>query len=223
MAVENIQWQPFKWRHELPRIYRIFSEYLSAIVQYRRLERCVTVFGSARIHPQDTYYQWGQTLGRQLAELDISVITGGGPGIMEAANRGAYETKGHSVGCAIDIAHEQRNNVYMNACKTFNYFFMRKIMLTRFSFAFIALPGGLGTLDELFEVLTLIKTGRLKSFPVVLLGRKFWQPLLNYLDDLVDEGMVDKHELSAIYVADSTDQVIAYIKKIRKGLVSHAA
>ena len=192
-------------------MFRFAREYLLAIFKFRRLGCCVTVFGSARMTADDRYYQWAMDVGRLLAEKGVPVMTGGGPGIMEAANRGAYEAQGQSCGCAINIPFENKSNDFMRLSCCFNYFFMRKMMLTRFSFAFIALPGGLGTLDEIFELLTLIKTQRIKAFPVVLIGKDFWQPLMDYLNSLVEQKMIKPQEIETLVLTDDPNEAIESI------------
>ena len=136
---------------------------------------CVTVFGSARTEERDPYYQLARKMGAAIAELGFTVMTGGGPGIMEAANRGAKEVGGRSVGCNIELPHEQSANPYLDRFVTLRYFFVRKTMLAKYSYAFVVMPGGFGTLDEMFEALTLIQTGKLKDFPVIMMGKEYWR------------------------------------------------
>ena len=148
---------------------------------YRKIPPCVTVFGSARSQPNTAFYQLGEQLGSALAKRGMHVMTGGGPGLMEATNKGCKEAGGTSLGCNITLQHEQIPNPYLLKTFVCRYFFIRKLALTRYSYAFIALPGGYGTLDELFEMLNLIITNRISSFPIVLLGKSFWNPLYDFI------------------------------------------
>jgi uncharacterized protein (TIGR00730 family) len=206
-AIARVSW----WR-ELRRFFSFFYEYILGIYRFQRLGPCVTIFGSARFDAEHDYFKIAETLGKLLAQSGYAVMTGGGPGLMEAANKGAQKASGKSYGSAIRIPNEQSANPYMTRCVVFRYFFIRKIMLTRFSLAFIAMPGGFGTLDELFEMLTLIKTEHIKSFPLVLLGCSFWEPLLDYIRaHLVALGTVSQHELEGIYLTDDSADAVRYI------------
>jgi len=152
------------------RIFRIMAEFVEAIESLSKLKNAVSIFGSARVTPDDPYYQKTEKLARRLAEKGFSVITGGGPGIMEAANKGAAEAGGQSVGMNIRLPFEQKPNEYANISIDYKYFFIRKVMFVKYAVAYVILPGGFGTMDELFEALTLIQTRRIKSFPVILMG-----------------------------------------------------
>jgi len=160
---------------------RILIEFIRGFRALHFVGPCVTVFGSARFREDHPYYELGREMGRELARAGFTVMTGGGPGIMEAANRGAKEVGGGSVGCNIQLPAEQKPNPYLDRWITFHHFFVRKVMLVKYSYAFIALPGGYGTLDEIFETVTLVQTGKIKEFPIVLLVRDFWGPLLEFL------------------------------------------
>jgi uncharacterized protein (TIGR00730 family) len=165
---------------ELLRAGRIFLELLRGFRAFHFAGPCVTVFGSARFTPDQPYYHLAREVGTRLAGAGFTVMTGGGPGIMEAANRGAKEAGGRSIGCNIQLQHEQKPNGYLDRWVTFQHFAVRKIMLVKYSYAFIALPGGFGTLDEIFETATLIQTGKIQDFPLVLMGREYWEPLVEF-------------------------------------------
>ena len=174
---------------------------------------CVTVFGSARIPETHPYYQLGRDLGAGLARLGFTVMTGGGPGTMEAANRGAKEAGGRSVGVNIALPMEQAPNRYLDRMVTCHYFFVRKVMLFKYSYAFVALPGGLGTLDELTEALTLIQTKKILHYPVVLIGAAYWRGFLELLEDMVKAGTVSAGDLQLFLVTDDLKEALAHIKK----------
>ena len=181
---------------------------------YRRLSfvgPCVTVFGSARFPEGHPYYELARQVGRALAERGFTVMTGGGPGVMEAANRGAKEAGGHSVGCNILLPQEQKPNPYLDCFVDFEYFFVRKLMLIKYSYAFVVLPGGFGTLDELFEVLTLIQTGKLQDFPVALMGREFFQPGMDQLRLMQDKKTIDPADLDRLLVSDDPAHVADWV------------
>jgi uncharacterized protein (TIGR00730 family) len=174
---------------------------------------CVTVFGSARMREGHPYYQLGMELGRGLARLGFTVMTGAGPGLMEAANRGAREAGGRSVGVNIVLPFEQAPNKYCDRIVTSRYFFVRKVLLFKYSYAFVALPGGLGTLDELNEALTLIQTKKILHFPVVLMGATYWRGYLALLEDMVKTGTVSASDLKLFLVTDSLDEALDHIRK----------
>lgn len=178
-----------------------------------RLGKAVTVFGSARPGPADPRYQAAQALGSRLAGAGFAVITGGGPGLMEAANRGALESGGTSVGLGIELPREQSLNPYLNVFMSFRYFFARKLMFIRYASAFVVLPGGFGTLDELFEALTLVQTGKIHEFPVVLIGTDHWSGLTDWIrDHLQDQGFVAANDLGFLRVTDDIDEAIELIQ-----------
>jgi uncharacterized protein (TIGR00730 family) len=173
---------------------------------------CVTVFGSARFEADHPYYELGREVGARLARRGFAVMTGGGPGIMEAANRGAREAGGRSIGCNIELPHEQRANPYVDHVITFRHFYVRKVMLVKYSYAFIALPGGFGTLDEVFEIATLVQTGKVKEFPIVLVGREYWQPLTDFVRNrLLVEGAIDPGDEQRLQVTDSPEEAVALV------------
>jgi uncharacterized protein (TIGR00730 family) len=200
---------------ELIRACRIFLELLRGFRALHFVGPCVTVFGSARFPPGHPYYELAREVGACLAHAGFTVMTGGGPGIMEAANRGAREAGGTSIGCNIELPVEQRPNRYLDRWVTFRHFFVRKLMLVKYSYAFIALPGGLGTLDEIFETATLIQTGKIQQFPVVLMGRAFWQPLLDFLQDrLIREGTIDPADRRRLLVTDSAEEAVQLVTEV---------
>jgi uncharacterized protein (TIGR00730 family) len=192
------------------RVLRIMGEFVDGFDVLARVGLAVTVFGSARVKADSPYYAAAREVGHGLAERGFAVITGGGPGIMEAANRGASEAGGLSIGCNIELAHEQSPNPYANLSIDFRYFFVRKTMFVKYSEAFVVFPGGFGTLDELFEALTLIQTGKVKRFPVVLYGSEYWGGLLGWIEKrLAVEGMVSDVDLALVQVVDTTEEVCA--------------
>jgi uncharacterized protein (TIGR00730 family) len=192
------------------RVLRIMGEFVDGFDVLARVGLAVTVFGSARAQAGSLYYEAAREVGAGIARRGFAVITGGGPGIMEAANRGASEAGGLSIGCNIELPHEQSPNPYANLSIDFRYFFVRKTMFVKYSEAFVVFPGGFGTMDELFEALTLIQTGKVKRFPVVLYGSDYWSGLLEWIrDTLAAEGMVSDEDLALVQVVDTTDEVCA--------------
>jgi uncharacterized protein (TIGR00730 family) len=206
---------PHARRHELRQALRIFAECVRGFRALHFVGPCVTVFGSARFDETHPYYALGQEMGRELAGLGVTVMTGGGPGLMEAANRGARSAGGRSVGCNIKLPKEQQPNPYLDRMVEFRYFFVRKLMLLKYSYAFVALPGGFGTLDEIFETLVLIQTGKVRSFPVILLGVEFWTPLVALIKDrLLSAGTIDAVDVDRLTLMDSPSQAAAHIRAI---------
>ncbi|MBC8412259.1 TIGR00730 family Rossman fold protein [bacterium] len=198
---------------DLESAVRIFMEFLRGFETLVFPGPCVTVFGSARFSEDHRYYQLARELGAGLAKSGYTVMTGGGPGIMEAANRGAKEAGGHSIGCNIQLPKEQHPNPYVDRFVEFEHFFVRKVMLVKYSSAFILMPGGFGTLDELFEVTTLMQTQKLESFPVICLGGAYWENLQNFFKEtLLTEGTVSKPDIDLIKNADSVEEAIQHIK-----------
>lgn len=197
---------------ELLRALRVFAEFIRGFRHLHFVGPCVTVFGSARFAEDHEYYAMARAIGRELARTGFTVMTGGGPGIMEAANRGAFEVGGKSLGVNIALPHEQAPNPYVQKTVEFRYFFVRKVMLVKYSYAFICLPGGFGTMDELFETATLIQTGKIKDFPLVLMGRSYWQPLLDFLrDTMVRRGTIDAADFDKIFVTDDAAAACAHV------------
>jgi uncharacterized protein (TIGR00730 family) len=198
------------------RTLRILSEFVEGFDALAQVGPAITVFGSARTAPGDPTYELARAIGRRLAEAGFAVITGGGPGVMEAANRGCQEGGGLSVGCNIELPHEQGTNAYVDLGVEFRYFFARKVMFVKYADGFVILPGGLGTLDELFESLTLIQTGKVRLFPVVLVGRSYWTGLLDWMrDTMLQAGTIGELDLGLFHVTDDPDEVIEYIKTHR--------
>ena len=172
----------------------------------------MTVFGSARFLEDHPYYALAREVGGRLARMGFTVMTGGGPGIMEAANRGAKDQGGFSVGCNIELPQEQKLNPYLDRAVTFQHFFVRKVMMVKYSYAFVVMPGGVGTLDELFEALTLIQTKKIADFPLVLMGRAYWQSLLDLLEKMVAAGTVSLEDLTLLLVTDSVHEAMKHIE-----------
>jgi uncharacterized protein (TIGR00730 family) len=196
------------------RIFRIMSEFVDAIETLSGIKHAVSIFGSARTKPDDPYYQKAQLLSRLLAEKGFGVITGGGPGIMEAANKGAAEAGGQSVGMNIRLPFEQKPNPYANISIDYRYFFIRKVMFVKYAMAYVIMPGGFGTIDELFEALTLIQTKRIKSFPVFLMGSQYWKGLLDWLKKtMLRDGKISPEDLELIQIVDEPDEVVKRIQK----------
>lgn len=174
---------------------------------------CVTVFGSARFGSEHPFYELGRLMGHRLAGIGFTVMTGGGPGLMEAANRGAREGGGVSVGCNIILPQEQEPNPYLDRWVSCRYFFVRKVLLFKYSYAFVALPGGVGTVDELFEAFTLIQTRKIRQFPIVLMGKAYWKPLTDLLDRMAVDGAISRDDLKLVFVTDNADDAITYLER----------
>jgi uncharacterized protein (TIGR00730 family) len=201
-----------RWK-ELHFALKAFYELIRGLRTFHFLGPCVTVFGSARIQPGAPYYRLAEQMGAEMVRMGFCVITGGGPGIMEAANKGAFEAGGVSVGCNIRLPSEQMANDYLHRNVDMKFFFIRKVLLVKYSYAFIIMPGGMGTLDELFETLTLIQTGTIKGFPVVLMGMEYWKNLLVLMDDLAKAGTIDRADLGLVLATDEPEAACAHIHK----------
>lgn len=193
-------------------LLRVATDFLRGFRVLHFVGPCVTVFGSARVTSDSPFFDLARRMGSAIAELGFTVMTGGGPGIMEAANRGAKEVKGRSVGCGIQLPHEQQNNAYLDRSVTMHYFFVRKALLIKYSYAFVVLPGGAGTLDEFFEALTLIQTGKIKNFPIVIMGTDYWKGLIDFIKKMPDSGTISRGDLDLIYATDSVEEAIAHIR-----------
>ncbi len=198
------------------RIFRIMAEFVDGIETLSSLEPAVTIFGSARSKPGDKYYAMAEDMGKMLATEGFCVITGGGPGIMEAANKGAKEGGGQSVGLNIVLPFEQQLNPYANIHLNFRYFFVRKVMFVKYAMSYVIFPGGFGTMDELFEALTLIQTDKIKPFPVVLVGSKYWRGLLEWINDtMIAEGMILPEDRAIFAVVDDPRDAVEIIKNTK--------
>src|SRR3982750_3916991 len=195
------------------RVFRIMGEFVQGFEELAHVKNGVAIFGSARTLPDHAEYKSAQETGALLAHAGYAVITGGGPGIMEAANRGAFEAGGASVGCNIELPHEQTSNAYLTTSITFKYFFVRKMMFVKYSDAFIIFPGGFGTLDELFEALTLIQTHKIHIFPVILFGSGYWKEMLDWLrGPMLGAGKIVEEAFARLHVTDSPSEVVYIIK-----------
>ncbi|WP_413464165.1 TIGR00730 family Rossman fold protein [Dechloromonas denitrificans] len=196
------------------RIFGIMSEFVEATERLAAIRPAVTIFGSARVKPGSPYYELTENIARLLSDSGFSVISGGGPGIMEAANKGAYFGKSPSVGLNIQLPHEQSSNPYQDISQTFRHFFARKYMFVRFASAYVVMPGGFGTLDELMEALTLIQTGKARKIPLILVCSDFWKGLIDWFKQrLVEEKMVDPEDIDLIQLIDEPSQVVEAIFK----------
>src|SRR5687768_17110784 len=212
--------QPDEFTHtDTWRVFRIMGEFVEGFDELATLTRGISVFGSARTRTDDPYYKAAQETAALLSRAGFAVITGGGPGIMEAANRGAFEAGGLSVGCNIELPFEQGSNPYLTKGLKFKYFFVRKMMFVKYSLGFIIFPGGFGTLDELFEALTLIQTGKIRNFPIVLFGSAYWKTLLEWIrDSALRDGEVSEADLKLMHVADSPAEVVRIISESQHSL-----
>jgi uncharacterized protein (TIGR00730 family) len=194
-------------------LLRVVAEFIRGFRALHFVGPCITVFGSARFKEDHEYYKKAYEVGRELAKSGVTVLTGGGPGIMEAANRGAFENGGVSVGCNIQLPFEQSANPYMHKWVNIKYFFVRKVLLAKYSFAFVVMPGGLGTMDEFFEILTLIQTGIIRDFPVVVIGKKYFAPLQEMLNQMVAAGTISEKDLRLLLITDDIQETSAYIER----------
>ncbi|MBU2027322.1 MAG: TIGR00730 family Rossman fold protein [Pseudomonadota bacterium] len=196
------------------RIFRIMAEFVDAFETLSGIRRAVSIFGSARTQPDDPYYQKAEILARLLAEKGFGVITGGGPGIMEAANKGSAEAGGQSVGMNIRLPLEQKPNPYANISIDYKYFFIRKVMFIKYAMAYVIMPGGFGTMDELFEAITLIQTKRIKCFPVILMGSEYWKGLFDWLKKtMLRDNKISPADMELLQIIDDPAEVVRHIQK----------
>ncbi len=194
------------------KIFQIMAEFVAGFERLSQIQPSVSIFGSARTKPDHPYYRLTEEIARKLSDAGFTVISGGGPGIMEAANKGAFAGKSPSVGLNISLPHEQTGNGYQNISLTFEHFFARKVMFVKYAKAYVVMPGGFGTLDEVIEALTLIQTGKSTRMPVILVHRPYWEGLVNWLKEtMVTEGMIDPQDLDLFTIVDTSDQVIDVI------------
>ncbi len=198
--------------HELLLLFRAMRDFIRGFRVLHFVGPCVTIFGSARFNEDHEYYALTREVGRRVSQLGFTVMTGGGPGLMEAANRGARDAGGPSVACNIELPHEQGANPYLDRTATCHYFFVRKVLLFKYSYAFFAMPGGIGTMDELFEALTLIQTKKIRGFPVILIGTEYWKPLVALLEQMADHGAIGRADLQLILVTDDLDEAMRHLE-----------
>ncbi len=212
--------RPDEFTHTDPwRVFRIMGEFVEGFDELATLSRGIAIFGSARTQPDDPDYKAAQETGALLAAQGFAVITGGGPGIMEAANRGAFDAGGLSIGCNIELPFEQKPNPYQTLSLTFKYFFVRKMMFVKYSLAFVIFPGGFGTFDELFEALTLIQTHKIRNFPIVLYGSQYWSGLLDWVRAVVlPGGKISDHDMDIFHITDSPAEVVEIVTRSQSSL-----
>lgn len=206
-----------RWR-EFKTLIHIARQFFYGYRKLHFVGPCVTFFGSARFAEDHPYYQATQKLARRVGRVGFTIMSGGGPGVMEAANRGAQEVGATSVGCNIVLPHEQSANPYLDVSLTFDHFFVRKVLLLKYSVCFVVMPGGAGTIDEMFEVITLIQTGKVKNFPVVLYGKDYWAPTLAQLELMYEQGTIGREELSFLHVVDSVDEATEHLQDLLAGM-----
>jgi uncharacterized protein (TIGR00730 family) len=204
---------PKNRRYELRFAWKVFTQFIKAFRTLHYVGPCITVFGSARYKEGNIYYQQAMEFGRRIAAAGFTTMTGGGPGIMEAANRGAYEAGGLSVGCNIRLPFEQVGNKYVHKSFTFEHFFVRKTLLIKYSYAFIIMPGGFGTMDEFFETLTLIQTKTLTTFPMILFGKEYYKELWEAMQDMAKQGTIAKEDMDLVLFTDNPDEAMSHIQK----------
>lgn len=212
-AFNNKTWQEIKVKDSW-QIFKIMAEFVDGFEKLAKIGPCVSIFGSARTSPDDPYYGMGEEISRLLTERGYGIISGGGPGIMEAANKGAYEAGGKSVGLSIELPFEEAHNKFIDRDKLlgFNYFFVRKVMFMKYSQGYVILPGGLGTMDELFEALTLIQTGKIARFPIVLVGKAFYGGLFDWIKNtMLAEGKISPEDVNLYRLVDTADEAVEHI------------
>jgi len=199
--------------YEFVFLLKVMQQFLKGFRALHFLDPCITVFGSARFKEDHIYYQKAREFGQRIAEIGFTTMTGGGPGIMEAANRGAYEKGGQSVGCNIKLPFEQHYNPYLTKSVTFEHFFVRKVLLVKYSYAFVIMPGGFGTMDEFFETLTMVQTKTIAEFPIVIFGKEFYKDMMEAIEDMAEKGTISKEDLDLVLVTDDVDEAMNHISK----------
>ncbi len=206
--LNNVQnrWQEFQY------VIGVVKQFMKGLRTLHFVGPCVTVYGSARFKEDHLFYQQARHISAEIAKLGLTIMTGGGPGIMEAANRGAKDVNGKSVGCNIILPHEQMHNPYMDKFVNIESFFVRKELLRKYSVAFVIMPGGIGTLDEFFETYTLVQTGKLIKYPIVVLDKPYYHNILEHLDKMIAEGTISPEDKDLVFFTDNSDEAIAYIK-----------
>jgi uncharacterized protein (TIGR00730 family) len=203
---------PHSRGYEFVFLLRVMWQFFRGIRKLHFENPCITVFGSARFKENNSYYKAAREFGKRIAQLGFSTMTGGGPGIMEAANRGAFENGGTSIGCNIVLPHEQKENPYLHKSVTFDYFFVRKTLLIKYSYAFIIMPGGFGTMDEFFETLTLVQTKTLSPFPIVLYGKEYYKEMMEAIQDMANKGTISPVDLNLVLLTDDIDEAMSHIR-----------
>ena len=203
--------------YELKFLWRVCMQFFKGFRTLHFVGPCVTVFGSARFKPGHFYYEAAVNMGKRIADMGLTTMTGGGPGIMEAANKGAFENNGTSVGVNIVLPHEQQPNPYLHKSINIDFFFVRKVLLVKYSYAFIIMPGGFGTMDEFFETLTLVQTKVINDFPIVLFGKEYYQPLMEYMQYMSAKGTISEEDMKLVLLTDDTDEAINHISKYISG------
>lgn len=198
--------------YELSFAWRVFWQFIKGFRNLHFIGPCITVFGSARFKEDNLYYIKAREFGKRIAESGLTTMTGGGPGIMEAANRGAFESGGKSVGCNIRLPFEQKANPYVHKSVTFEHFFVRKVLLVKYSYAFVIMPGGFGTMDEFFETLTLVQTNSITQFPIVLFGKEYYKELMETIEGFAQQGTISKEDMHLLLVTDNVDEAMEHIR-----------
>jgi uncharacterized protein (TIGR00730 family) len=198
--------------YEFSFAFKVFRQFIKGFRTLHFIGPCVTVFGSARFKEDHPYYIQAREMGKRIADLGLTTMTGGGPGIMEAANRGAFEVGGYSVGCNIQLPFEQQGNPYVQKSVTFEHFFVRKTLLIKYSYAFIIMPGGFGTMDEFFETLTLVQTKTITQFPIVLFGKEYYKELMETIADMAEKGTISKEDMKLVLFTDDIDEAMQHIR-----------
>lgn len=213
-AKEHIYLEGPKSRtYELGFAVHVLWQFLKGFRTLHFVGPCITVFGSARFKEDHIYYKKAEAFGRRIADLGFTTLTGGGPGIMEAANKGAFEAGGESVGCNIKLPFEQHYNKYLTDAVTFDHFFVRKVLLVKYSYAFIIMPGGFGTMDEFFETITLIQTKTITQFPIVLFGKEFYKELMITIEGMAEQGTISKEDMNLVLLTDDVDEAMEHIRQ----------